>query len=88
MVAGSARFLLAGLYELTASRGVEHAAAIVGFLLVGTAAYTALATMLEDVHGSEKLPLGRRGRAAEAIEGGMADQLRGLEHEAGVRQQL
>lgn len=88
MVAGSARFLLAGLYELTASTGLEHASAIVGFVLVGTAAYTALATALEDVHGATKLPIGRRGRAASAIQGGMADQLAGLEHEAGVRQQL
>ncbi len=36
MVAGSARFLLAGLFELTGSIGVEHAAAIVGFVLAGT----------------------------------------------------
>jgi succinate-acetate transporter protein len=88
MVAGSARFLLAGLYELTDSRGVEHAAAIVGFVLAGSAIYTALATALEDVHGASKLPIGRRGRAAAAIRGDMADQLAGLEHEAGVRQQL
>jgi hypothetical protein len=88
MVAGCARFLLAGLYELTSSIGVEHAAAIVGFVLVGTAVYTSLATSLEDVHGAAKLPIGRRGRAAAAIQGGMADQLAGLEHEADVRQQL
>lgn len=88
MVAGSARFLLAGLYELTGSLGVGHAAAIVGFVLTGTALYTSLATLLEDIHGTTKLPIGRRGRAAAAIQGGMADQLVGLEHEAGVRQQL
>ncbi len=50
--------------------------------------YTSLATSLEDVHGATKLPLGRRGRAADAIRGGMTDQFAGLEHEAGVRQQL
>ena len=88
MVAGSARFLLAGLFELTSSIGVEHASAIVGFVLAGTAIYTSLATSLEDIHGTSKLPIGRRGRAADAIEGGMAVQLVGLENEAGVRQQL
>jgi uncharacterized protein len=88
MVAGFARFLLAGLYELTSSIGIEHAAAIVGFVLAGTAVYTSLASALEDIHGAGKLPIGRRGRAASAIQGGMADQLAGLEHEAGVRQQL
>lgn len=88
MVVGSTRFLLAGLYELTSAIGVAPAAAIVGFVLAGTAAYTSLATALEDVHGASRLPIGRRGRAATAIEGGMAEQLAGLEHEAGVRQQL
>lgn len=88
MVAGSARFMLAGLYELTARVGVEHAAAIVGFAFPAAALYSALATLLEDVHGESKLPIGRRGRAAAAIEGGFADQLVGLEREAGVRQQL
>ncbi len=87
MAAGSARFLLAGLYELTNNRGVEHASAIVGLVLVSTAIYTALATSLEDIHGKGTLPIGRRGHAA-AIQGGLADQLDGPEHEAGVRQQL
>ncbi len=57
-------------------------------MLVGTAIYTSLATALEDIHGESKLPIGRRGRAASAIRGDMSDQLAGLEHEAGVRQQL
>jgi hypothetical protein len=43
---------------------------------------------LEDVHGESTLPMARRGRAAAALEGGLPDQLAGLEHEAGVRQQL
>lgn len=88
MMVGSARFLLAGLYELTGSIGVKHAAAIVGFVPVATAAYSALATAIEDIYGHTMLPIGRRGRAAAAIEGDFGDQLAGLEHEAGVRQQL
>jgi succinate-acetate transporter protein len=88
MIAGTARFLLAGLFELTGSIGVEHAAAIVGFLLVGAAVYTSLATEIEDIQGETRLPMGRRKRAAMAMEGGFEDQLEGLEREAGVRQQL
>lgn len=88
IAAGSARFTLAGLYELTGSRGLEHAAAIVGFVLVVTAIYSSLATEIEDVHGHSRLPLGRRKRAALALEGSFLDQLEGLEREAGVRQQL
>jgi succinate-acetate transporter protein len=88
MVAGAGRFLLAGLFELTASRGLEHAAGIVGFVLVAAAAYSALATAVEDVHGQSLLPMGRRRRAALAMRGGFLDQLEGIEREAGVRQQL
>ncbi len=88
MVAGCARFVLAGLYELTASAGVEHAAAIVGFVLVASAVYTSLATIIEDLHGHSVLPIGRRRRAALAMSGSFPEQLEGLEREAGVRQQL
>jgi succinate-acetate transporter protein len=85
---GVARFLLAGLYELTGSVGVEHAAAIVGFGLALAALYSALATEIEDVQGEVKLPMGRRAKARDALEAGFESQLERLEHEAGVRQQL
>jgi succinate-acetate transporter protein len=88
MLAGIARFVLAGLFELTGSVGVEHASAIFGFVLVGAAIYTSLATEIEDLQGESRLPIGRRKRAAMAMQGGFEDQLEGLEREAGVRQQL
>ena len=88
MLAGVGRFTLAGLYELVGSAGLEHASAIVGFVLVSAAIYTALATEIEDIHGASKLPIGRRKRAARVIQAGFEEQLEGLEREAGVRQQL
>jgi uncharacterized protein len=88
LVTGVGRFLLSGLYELDGSLGLAHAAAIVGFVLAGVAVYTSLATEVEDVHGESKLPMGRRKRAALAMQGGFEDQLEGIEREAGVRQQL
>jgi succinate-acetate transporter protein len=88
MIVGSARFGLTGLYELTGSTGLEHAAAIVGFVLAGIALYTALATEVEDVRGERKLPIGRKDAAASALDAPFADQLRMVENEAGVRQQL
>ena len=88
IVAGAARFLLTGLYELIGSTGLERAAAILGFALVGTALYTALATEVEDVRGERKLPLGRRAAAASALDAPFREQLETLEQEAGVRQQL
>jgi uncharacterized protein len=88
IVLGVARFLLAGLYEITGSAGVEHAAAIVGFALAAAALYSALATEIEDVRGEIKLPMGRRANAREALSGPFDSQLSQLEHEAGVRNQL
>jgi uncharacterized protein len=88
MVFGAARFGVAGLYELLGNTGLERAAAIVGFVLVATALYTALATEVEDVRGERKLPIGRKADAAKALDAPFADQLEALEQEAGVRQQL
>ena len=88
IVAGAARFLVSGLYETSASKGIEHGAGIVGFALAATALYAALATIVEDVQGEARLPLGRRAKAAEALAGPFDRQLDALEHEAGVRQQL
>jgi uncharacterized protein len=88
IVVGAARFLVTGLYEIDGSSGLEHAAAVIGFVLAGAALYSALATAVEDVQGYAKLPLGRRARALDALEAPFDRQLDALEHEAGVRQQL
>jgi len=88
ILAGSARFLLSGLYELTSSTGVEHAAGIVGLVFVAVAAYVGLAALLEDGAGHPILPIGRRGAALAAVTEGVEAQLAGLEPEAGVRNQL
>jgi hypothetical protein len=60
----------------------------VGFVLAGIALYTALATEVEDVRGERKLPIGRKDAAASALDAPFGDQLRMIENEAGVRQQL
>jgi uncharacterized protein len=85
---GAVRFGLTGLYELLGSTALEHAAAIVGFVLAGVALYTALATEVEDVRGERKLPIGRKAQAASALDEPFMAQLETLENEAGVRQQL
>jgi hypothetical protein len=68
--------------------GIEHASAVVGFVLAGTALYSALATLVEDVRGGTALPFGRRAKARAALDGPFDRQLDDIEHEAGVRQQL
>jgi succinate-acetate transporter protein len=88
VLAGSARFLLSGLYELTSSSGVEHAAGIVGLVFVAIAAYVGFASLIEDSAHRTILPLGRRGAAKTSFTEGLDAQLQELEHEAGVREQL
>jgi succinate-acetate transporter protein len=85
---GSLRFILSGVYELTASTALEHAAGIVGLVFVVVAGYGGLAALLEDSARRTILPLGRRGTAAAALSHGLDAQLAELEHEAGVREQL
>jgi hypothetical protein len=88
LVLVSLRYLLTGLYQLTASSSLEHAAGIAGAALVAPAAYVAIALELENVERRTVLPLLRRGRGAEAMQGDLARQARRLEREAGVREQL
>jgi uncharacterized protein len=88
ILVGSARFVLSGLYELLGSKGLEHAAGIVGLVFVGVACYVGLAALLEDSARHSILPIGRRGLARDAFTGGLGAQLAELEHEAGVREQL
>ncbi len=84
----SLRFLLTGLHELTASTALGHAAAVVGLALVAAAAYVAAALEVENLQRRTVLPLLRRGRGVEAMEGDLAQQTRQISNEAGVREQL
>ena len=89
ILVGAARFVLSGLYELTGSGGLEHAAGIVGLVFVAVAGYVGLATLLEDNAHRSILPIGRRGAARAAVDEGYRAQLgHALEREAGVREQL
>jgi hypothetical protein len=88
VLTGSVRFILSGLYELTSATGVEHAAGIVGLVFVAIAGYVGFASLIEDNARKPVLPLGRRGLAKASLTEGLVAQLSGLEHEAGVREQL
>jgi len=82
------RAVLGALFEFTGNTTFEHVGGVVAFVISGLALYGGAAFLLEDARQREVLPLFRRGDAREAIEGGLADQLRGLDSEAGVRTQL
>jgi uncharacterized protein len=88
LVTTAVRFATTGLYELTASSAWQDAAGVVGLVLCGLALYAALAMVLEDAKRQTILPLGRRGLGADSIGGNLDEQLRRIEREAGVREQL
>jgi uncharacterized protein len=78
-----ARFLLQGVYELGGASGFEHAAGILGLVIVAAVAYAAPAFELEDQRQGPVLPTMRR----EPVHGyGEHDRrLQGLSREPGVR---
>jgi succinate-acetate transporter protein len=82
------RFVVTGLYQWTGAAGWKAAASVVGLVLGALALYAALAVALEDVQGRTVLPTARRGEGEAAVEGSLADQFGGVEHEPGVRAQL
>lgn len=88
LLAGGGRFALTGVYEITGSMTVEHAAGWLGVPVAVFALYGGLALLLEEGKQRMVLPLGRRGRARTSLEGSFAHQVQQAEQEAGVRRQL
>ena len=82
------RFLVTGVYQLSGDHGWEDAAGVIGLVLALLAVYAALAAELEDVTKRTPLPLGRRGKGAQALDGVLYDQLAQVQKEPGVRLQL
>ena len=82
------RFLIAGIAELSGSQVLAQVGAVLGFLLGAVALYTAFALLMEDSRGREVLPIGRLGAARQATHGTLADELRDIERQPGVRRTL
>lgn len=85
---GGVRFLCTGLYQAGLAAAFATVAGWVGVALSAFAAYGGLALLLEDTTQRTVLPLGRRGRAREALEGSLGQQVHRAEGEAGVRRLL
>jgi succinate-acetate transporter protein len=80
------RFVLAGIYQLGGSNSWRDAAGVAGLVVLGLAAYCVLAFGLEGQRRKPVLPTFRRAPTAVAAGDGVAAQLGGVAHEAGVRQ--
>ncbi|QBI55539.1 GPR1/FUN34/YaaH family transporter [Streptomonospora litoralis] len=89
ILGGSAvRFALTAVYELTGSPIWGTVAGVGGVLLCVLALYGALALLIEDVRKRTVIPVLRRGAGRVSMNGNLKDQLRSIEREGGIREQL
>jgi succinate-acetate transporter protein len=84
----AARFVLTGVYEYYGGAGWEHASGWAGLAVCAVALYAAFAFELEDTRHHTILPVLRWGSGRRAMDGNVPAELRGVAHEAGVREQL
>ena len=84
----TARAVLSGIHEFAGGQTLNGASGVVALTVCGIAVYGGLALLFEDVLQRSALPVLRRGAGRSAMEGDLSEQLRRLEGEAGVRQQL
>lgn len=84
----AARFALTGIYEFRGGVVWEHVSGWVGLAVCVAALYNALAFELEDMRHQTVLPLLRWGSGRRAMAGDALAQVRSVEQEAGVREQL
>jgi succinate-acetate transporter protein len=82
------RFASSAAYQLGGGAGWETLTGWLGMALAVLALYAALAMLLEGTAKRSILPLGRRDRGRQAVEGGFTEQVVDLAHEPGVRAQL
>ena len=88
LLLSATRAILFGLYEVTGTAGLEHAAGYVAAAIAAVAWYAGTAFAFEEVRGRPLLPVLRRGASAAAVDADLSEQLDHAQHEAGVRQQL
>ncbi len=83
-----ARFALTGLAERFGSTTWAHVSGWEGIALACLALYTAVTVDLESSKRKPVLPLLRHGHGLRAVAGDSYAQVAGVEHEAGVREEL
>lgn len=84
----AARFVLTGVALTSGSPAWETAGGWTGIVLGGLALYAAVAFELESVEERTLLPTLRQGGARLSMTGTLDDELRGVEHEPGVRKHI
>jgi len=84
----AARFAVTGVQQFVGGAAWQHAAGWLGLAVCVVALYDAFAFELEDTRHHTVLPVLRWGSGRRAVDGSLPDEVRGVQHEAGVREQL
>ena len=82
------RFLLTGVYQLTASPTWKTVTGIVGLVVCACALYCAVAALYQDARGRDVPPLMRRGGARTSEAAATGVEVEQVASEPGVRGQL
>jgi succinate-acetate transporter protein len=88
LAGASVRFFLTGAYELDGGAHWKSVAGWAGVALFGLAVVAALAFELEDTKRRRLALTMRRRRGAQALAEDLVAEVTGVQHEAGVREQL
>lgn len=88
LVLAGVRFLLTGIYQLTASPTWKTVTGIVGLVVCGCALYCAFAALYQDARGRGVPPLMRRGGARTSEAATVGVDVEQVASEPGVRGQL
>jgi hypothetical protein len=87
-VLAAALFALTGIYDYQGGTAWEHASGWVGLVPCLVALYNTLAFEIEDTRHRTVLPVLCWGTGRTALDGSEPGQVKNVEHEAGVREQL
>lgn len=88
LLTASVRIGLTGVFELSGQEWLRTTAGALGLALAVLAVTVAWGSELEDAGAPFRVPLGRRGRGRQAVEGALPDQVRDVATEPGVRTRL
>ena len=88
LLTASVRIGLTGWFELSGQEWLRTTAGVLGLLLTVLALAVAWGSELEDAGAPFRVPLGRRGKGAQAVDGSLADQVGTVATEPGVRARL
>jgi succinate-acetate transporter protein len=88
LLTAAVRIGLTGVFQLSGQEWLKTTSGVLGVLLAVLAVAVAWGSELEDAGAPFALPLGRRGKGRDAVQGSLREQVSGVATEPGVRTRL